>query len=35
MKEGELSSAPKIVKIAHQLISPTALQSHARLSLGW
>ena len=35
MKEGEISSASKIVKIAHQLISPSALQNQSRPSLGW
>ena len=34
-EEGEPNSASKIVKIAHQLISPTALQNQSRLDIGW
>jgi hypothetical protein len=34
-EEREPSSASKIVKIAHQPISLTALQNQSQLSLGW
>jgi len=34
-EEGEPNSSSEIVKIAHQPISPTALQNQSRLSLGW